>query len=75
MSEVSQRRFRLCLCRMVFAELEVVADGPVAAEVLGRSGNGATVKFETGPIVHRIEQQFPIAGKPGEFQWVEVQRP
>jgi len=68
----ANRRFRVSLARMAFAELEIEATDPLTAEVLGRRADGLAMKFETGNIVHRVEERIPVPGKPGEFEWVEI---
>lgn len=72
--EIQKRHFRVSVCRMTFGQIEVMAPNALAAEDVAQSVTGATVTFETGSIVHRIEQRLPVPGKPGEYTWHEVPR-
>lgn len=69
-----KRKYRLSLCYMIFAEMEVEAANASQAEAIGyQQPKGARRKFRAGPVVHRVEHLVPT-GKPGEFKWEEVKR-
>jgi hypothetical protein len=68
------RKYRVSLCYMVFADLEIECPNANIAEFEAlRNAQDARRKFSGGPVAYRIEHLVPSA-VPGKFEWREVPR-